>query len=219
MTRLRGARSASFQPTSPDPVKVIARTRSSSTRTSPISDAGPTRTFSQPGGSSASAISSARRSAENGVCDAGLRTTAQPAASAGAILCATRLSGKLKGEIAPTTPIGCRSVKASFPAPACDASIGTISPASLRASTAANVKVDIAREASTRAALSGLPASAEIVCATSSWRRPSWPATRTRISARLCAGSGSRIAASAASTARRASAAPAFATRPTTSPE
>ena len=31
---------------------MIARTRSSSTRTSPISDAGPTRTFSQPGGSS-----------------------------------------------------------------------------------------------------------------------------------------------------------------------
>ena len=35
---------------------MIARTRSSSTRTSPISDAGPTRTFSQPGGSPASAI-------------------------------------------------------------------------------------------------------------------------------------------------------------------
>ena len=101
-----------------------------------------------------------------------MSTTAQPAASAGAILCATRLSGKLKGEIAPTTPIGCRSVNASFPAPACEASIGTVSPVSLRASTAAIVKVDIARDASTRAAFSGLPASAEIVCATSSWRRP-----------------------------------------------
>ena len=37
---------------------------------------------------------------------AGFSTTAQPAASAGAILCATRLSGKLNGVIAPTTPIG-----------------------------------------------------------------------------------------------------------------
>jgi len=53
----------------------------------------------------------------------------------------------------------------------------------------------------------------------SSWRRPRWPATRTRISARLCAGSGSRIASSAASIARRVSSAPAFATRPTVSPE
>ena len=168
LTRFRGARSASFQPTSPEPVKLIARTRSSSTRTSPISDAGPTRTFSQPGGSPASVSSSASSNAENGVCDAGLSTTAQPAARAGAILCATRLSGKLKGEIAPTIPIGCRRVNASFPAPACEASIGTVSPVSLRASTAAIVKVDIARDASTRAAFSGFPASAEIVCATSS---------------------------------------------------
>jgi len=37
----------------------------------------------------------------------------------------------LNGLIAPTTPIGRRSVKASFPSPACAASIGTISPASL----------------------------------------------------------------------------------------
>ena len=103
---------------------------------------------------------------------AGLSTTAQPAASAGAILCATRLSGKLNGLIAPTTPIGTRRVKASLPSPACEASIGTTSPASVRAWTAAIVYVDIARDASTRAVFSGLPASAQIVWATSSWRRP-----------------------------------------------
>ena len=51
-------------------------TRSSSTRTSPISAAGPTRTLSQPGGSPASCSSSASRSAESGVCDAGLRRRA-----------------------------------------------------------------------------------------------------------------------------------------------
>ena len=136
LTRLRGARSASFQPTSPEPVNVITRTRSSSTRTSPSSEAGPTTTLSQPGGRPASVASSARRSAESGVCEAGLRTTAQPAASAGASLCATRLSGKLNGEIAPTTPTGSRRVNASLPAPACEASIGTISPASVRAWTA-----------------------------------------------------------------------------------
>ncbi len=170
---MRGARSRRPQPTPLEPVKLISFTRSSSTSTSPISPALPTRTFSHPGGSPASVSSSASRSAESGVCEAGFSTTAQPAASAGAILWATRLSGKLNGEIAPTIPIGSLSVNASFPAPACDASIGTISPASLRASTAAIVNVDIARAASTFAAFSGLPASAEIVRATSSCRRPS----------------------------------------------
>src|SRR5436190_1288001 len=62
-----GARSASFQPTVPEPVNVIALTRSSSIRTSPISEAGPTRTLSQPGGSPASVSSSASSRADNGV--------------------------------------------------------------------------------------------------------------------------------------------------------
>ncbi len=108
LTRFRGARSRSFQPTPAEPVKVMSVTRSSSTSTSPISEAGPTRTLSHPGGSPASCSSSASRSADSGVCDAGLSTTAQPAASAGAILCATRFSGKLNGLMAPTTPIGTR---------------------------------------------------------------------------------------------------------------
>ena len=44
--------------------------------------------------------------AESGVCVAGFRTTGHPAASAGASLCATRLSGKLNGLIPATGPIG-----------------------------------------------------------------------------------------------------------------
>ena len=99
---------------------------------------------------------------------AGLSTTGQPAASAGASLCATRLHGKLKGEMAPMMPTGRRSVNAIFPSPASEAPMGTTSPASLRASTAAKVYVETAREASTRAVLIGLPASAQIVCAMSS---------------------------------------------------
>jgi hypothetical protein len=126
-------------------VNVISFTRSSPTSTSPIAEAEPDTTFSQPGGSPASSSSEARNSADSGVVDAGLSTTGQPAASAGAILCATRFIGKLNGEIAPTIPIGIRSVSASFPAPATEASIGITSPASFRASTAANVNVDTAR--------------------------------------------------------------------------
>ncbi len=49
LTRLRGARSRIPQPMGADPVNVISFTRSSSTRTSPISLAGPQTTFSQPG--------------------------------------------------------------------------------------------------------------------------------------------------------------------------
>ena len=219
LTRLRGARCASPHPTSPEPVNVISFTRSSSTSTSPISDDEPETTFSHPAGSPASSSSSARRSAESGVADAGFSTTAQPAASAGATLCATRLSGKLNGEIAPTTPIGTRIVKASFPSPAGDASIGKVSPVSVRAATAANVYVDTARCASTRAAFIGLPASALIVRAASSCRSASRRATVSRIRARSWAGSGSCIARAAASTARRASSVPPLAIRPTTSPE
>ena len=58
--------------------------------------------------------------ADSGVCDAGFSTIGQPAAIAGATLWATRFSGKLNGLIAPTTPIGTRSVKASLPSPTSD---------------------------------------------------------------------------------------------------
>ncbi len=127
--------------------------------------------------------------------------------------------GKLNGLIAPTTPIGTRIVNATLPAPAGEASIGIVSPVRRRQTAAAVSYVDTARDASTRAAFIGLPASAEIVCAASSWRSARSSATRSRIPARSCAESGSRIAASAASTALRVSAASAAATRPTSSPE
>ena len=108
--------------------------------------------------------------ADNGVCDAGLSTTGHPAAIAGASLCATRLSGKLNGLMAPTTPIGSRRVKPSFPSPTSEASSGTISPLRRRASLAAKVKVDTARAASTRAVLIGLAASSAMMRAKDSVR-------------------------------------------------
>ena len=172
LTRLRGARSASFQPTAPEPVNVIARTRSSSTSTSPSSEAGPTSTFSQPGGSPASVSSSASRSAESGVCEAGFRTTAQPAASAGASLCATRLSGKLNGRIAPTTPIGSRSVKRACrrpPARRPSAPSRRRASGPGRRSSCTSTWRATPRPARPSAACRP---PAEIVCATSSCRRP-----------------------------------------------
>ena len=84
------------QPTSEEPVKVIARVSSCSTIALPTSEPGPGTTLSQPSGSPASSRISASFSAEIGVCPAGLRTTALPAASAGPSLWATRLSGKVE---------------------------------------------------------------------------------------------------------------------------
>ncbi|CFN80668.1 Uncharacterised protein [Bordetella pertussis] len=62
-------------------------------------------TLSTPGGSR-SPISSASTRIEAGVCSAGLSTTTQPAASAGASFQATISSGKFQGMICPTTPMG-----------------------------------------------------------------------------------------------------------------
>ena len=221
LTRFRGARSRSFQPTSAG-----ARERDQLRRARPrrarrrSRTPGRTTTFNQPAGSPASVSSSARRSAESGVCDAGFSTTAQPAASAGATLCATRLNGKLNGEIAPTTPIGTRRRERELPV----ARRGGVHRHDLAGELArldgghrerrhrarrldarrlhrlARLRRDRLRDLLVRA-------------------RSSEPATRSRISARLCAGSGSAIACSAASTARRVSSAPPFATRPTTRAE
>src|SRR2546430_5967340 len=84
-TRFLCARAARSQPTALDPVNVISFTRTSSTSTSPIADAEPETTFSQPGGRPASFSRLARKSAESGVVEAGLSTTAQPRATLGAV--------------------------------------------------------------------------------------------------------------------------------------
>jgi hypothetical protein len=65
-------------------------------------------TFSTPAGMPARCASSATASADSGVCSAGLITTGQPAASAGATLRVIIAIGKFQGVIAAHTPIGCR---------------------------------------------------------------------------------------------------------------
>ncbi len=104
LTFLCGTRLRIPQPTPAEPVKVIARVSSCSTIALPTSAPGPGMTESQPFGRPASVRISASLRAEIGVWPAGLSTTALPAAIAGPSLWATRLSGKLNGLIAPTTP-------------------------------------------------------------------------------------------------------------------
>jgi hypothetical protein len=96
-------------PTAVEPVNEILRTRGSSSHTSTTSgvrsrDA--VTTLSTPGGTPASSASLTSASEVSGVSSAGLATTVQPAASAGAILRAIMAAGKFHGVIAATTPTG-----------------------------------------------------------------------------------------------------------------
>ena len=98
-------------PTSVEPVKAILSTRGSRTIAIPTWPPGPVTTLNTPSGRPASRVRSANLSAVSGVSDAGLSTTVLPAARAGAIFHDASRNGKFHGTIAPTTPMGWRSVK------------------------------------------------------------------------------------------------------------
>ena len=219
-TFLRGARALIPHPTSGDPVNVIRATSSWSTRALPTVDPPPVTTCSHSSGRPHSSMSSSARAMPlNGVWLAGLSTTGHPAAIAGASLWATRLSGKLNGLIAPMTPIGTRIVKPTLPTPDAMASRATTSPASVRASAAANWNVPTARSASTLAVLIGLAASLAMISANSSRRSASSRAAVSSTSARFHRGSGPPASAPlAARTARSTSSGPHTGTRPISSP-
>ena len=80
-----------------------------------------------------------------------------------------------------------------MPAPAELASIGTMSPASERASTAEKVSVSTQRAASPRACFIGLPASRQIVRAKVSARSATRRAARSSTAARSAAGGGRQV--------------------------
>ena len=172
------ARAFIRQPTEGEPVKVSSLNRSSSTIRSPSSRV-IGRMLTAPAGTPASATISPTVNIVSGSFDGGLRTIEQPAAIAGASLCATRLSGKLNGEIAATGPIGNRRVTPIRPFEAGIRSSGIVSPTIRSASSAPSRKVMIARSTSTRESRIGLPASAQI-SAPSSSRRAAIPALMAR---------------------------------------
>ena len=93
-------------PTSVDPVNTILRTAGWSTSRCPTTLPLPGSTVNTPSGSPASRASSPIRIAVSGVASAGLATTVQPAASAGAMPQDRIGIGKFHGTIRPTTPSG-----------------------------------------------------------------------------------------------------------------
>ena len=98
-------------PVSVSPVNEILSMPGCSAMAAPTTGPGPGTTWNAPGGSPASARSSANISAVRGVTDAGLRTTVFPRERAGAIFHMAWSSGKFQGVIAPTTPTGSRRVR------------------------------------------------------------------------------------------------------------
>ena len=96
-----------FFPTGVEPVKVNFRTIGLEVRASPISEVIPDTIFITPFGIPARADNSVIASADKGVALAGLQTTVQPAARAGAIFRVNIALGKFQGVIQATTPTGC----------------------------------------------------------------------------------------------------------------
>ncbi len=98
MNFLRPARAFISQPTTSEPVKLSNLKRSSVTNTSACSR-GQGSTEKAPFGNLFQPKPLQIFNAEIGVKLAGFKTNGQPAAIAGAILCAVKLIGKLKGLI------------------------------------------------------------------------------------------------------------------------
>src|SRR5258705_3454717 len=98
----------SVQPTAVLPVKLSSFSRSSETRI-PASSFERGKTLRAPAGHPACSMICGKRSEVSEVCGAGFSTMVQPAAIAGASLCATKLIGKLNGVIAAMGPSGKRS--------------------------------------------------------------------------------------------------------------
>src|SRR5690606_5149044 len=94
-------------PISVEPVKVSIRTLGFEVSSPPITLALPVTTLKTPFGTPARSASSASANAVSGVSDAGLQTTVQPTANAGATLRVIMAAGKFHGVMAATTPTGC----------------------------------------------------------------------------------------------------------------
>ena len=219
VTCLRGTVSRIAQPTGTEPVKDTTGSRGSVTIAA-ATGFGTGSTDQDPAGSAVSASSSPRRSATSGVAGAGFTTMGAPTASAGATLCATRLSGKLNGAMPSTGPRGFRRTSASRPPAAGSVSSRCSVPDQRRASSAPQRNVETARVTSSRAHFSGLPDSAVISAATSSARSASRRDTWSRAPARTWAGVAANSArtASAAATASSTWAGVAVVVRPAVDP-
>ena len=99
-----------WEPVSLSPTRATALIAGCSVRVLPATSPKPLTVFHTPGGMPASRLISARIIAVNGLSSAGLCTTVQPAASAGAIFQVESMNGVFQGVMTATGPIGVRRV-------------------------------------------------------------------------------------------------------------
>ena len=99
---------ATCRPVATEPMKPTACVPGLPATSSPTTAPGPVTIEKTPGGSSASTMHSASLTEHIAVEDAGVQTTALPAASAGAMSSAGIVYGQFHGVITPMTPRGTR---------------------------------------------------------------------------------------------------------------
>ena len=114
-TRLRAAATPMWRAVSGEPVNDTRRTRGSATSAAPTSSPMPWTRLKTPGGRSASATRSASSEHESGDHSAGLSTTVQPAASAGAVFQVESMKGAFQGVITTAGPLGIRCTRLRVP--------------------------------------------------------------------------------------------------------
>ena len=114
ITCLPAARRATDAPVAVDPTNPTPSTSGCPATSSPTSAPGPVTRLTAPGGKSPSAMHSIKATEMTLVDDAGVHTTALPAARAGAISSVAIVSGQFHGVITPYTPRGTRLVKMSL---------------------------------------------------------------------------------------------------------
>ncbi len=110
-TRLPAAAMPIARPVSGEPVNEIRRALGLPTSAAPALSPIPWTTLKTPGGIPASAVRSASSEQDNGDHSAGLRTTVQPAASAGAVFQVESMNGAFQGVITTAGPEGIRSTR------------------------------------------------------------------------------------------------------------
>src|SRR5687767_9120048 len=98
-----------MRPTCVEPVKDTTRTRGSVVSGVPTSSPSPVTMLTTPRGTPASSRTLTKFTADNGVCEAGLKTTVLPQTSAGTIFQDGIAIGKFHGVITEQTPSGCRT--------------------------------------------------------------------------------------------------------------
>ena len=97
---------SNWMPMGVEPVKDSLRTTGLAVSSPPMAAESPVTTLITPAGIPARSASTHSARALNGVCEAGLSTRVQPAASAGAALRVIIAEGKFHGVMAAQTPIG-----------------------------------------------------------------------------------------------------------------